>query len=272
VNIALSIGDFSRMTQLPVKTLRHYHEVGLLVPDRIDSSSGYRYYTVEQVATAQVVRRLRQLDMPIADLRAVLAVAPAERNALISDHLRRLEDRLTATRSAVESLRAILEPPDETSSIEYRSVPAVAAAAITATVDRDDLPAWWQGAVGELRATVHADPGLVATGAPGALFGFDIFSGDRGAATVFIPVDGRVRPVGRVERQTVPAAELAVVNHRGPHDDVDLAYSALGEYATQREISVEGPLREYYERFVWDTDDSAQWRTTLCWPVFRADA
>ncbi|MEV0669511.1 MerR family transcriptional regulator [Mycobacterium sp. NPDC050441] len=268
----LSIGDLSRMTQLPVKTLRHYHEVGLLIPDRIDPSSGYRYYNVEQVATAQVVRRLRQLDMPIADVRAVLAAAPAARNALISDHLQRLEDRLAQTRGAVESLRAILEPPDEASSIEYRSIPATPAAAITTTVDRDELIDWWQGAVDELRGAVHAEPGLASAGCPAALFGFDIFARDRGTATVFIPVDGQVRPVGRVRPQTIPAADLVVASHRGAHDDVDLAYSALGEYATRQEISVEGPLREYYERFTWDTDDSTLWRTTLCWPVFRADA
>ncbi|MGV0807799.1 MerR family transcriptional regulator [Mycolicibacterium setense] len=268
----LSIGDFSRMTQLPVKTLRHYHEVGLLEPDHIDPSSGYRYYTAEQVATAQVVRRLRQVGMPIADVRAVLAAAPADRNALIGGHLQQLEDQLAATRSAVESLRAILQRPDEASRIHYRSLAAASAAAVTATVDRDELLPWWQGAVGELRATLLREPGLTVTGAPGALFGFDIFARDRGVATVFIPVEGEVHPVGRVAPQMIPAAELAVVNHRGSHDDVDLAYSALGEYATSREISVEGPLREYYERFFWDTDDSAEWLTTLCWPVFRADA
>ena len=65
---------------------------------------------------------------------------------------------------------------------------------------------------------------------------------------------------------------LAVIRHHGPHDDVDLDYSALGDYATRHEISIEGPLREYYDRFSWDTDDSAQWVTALCWPVFRADA
>jgi GyrI-like small molecule binding domain len=85
-------------------------------------------------------------------------------------------------------------------------------------------------------------------------------------------VGGAVRPVGRVRPVTIPAAELAVVRHHGAHDDVDLAYSALGEYATRHEISVEAPLREYYERFFWDTEDSSQWSTDLCWPVFRADA
>ncbi|MDT5102952.1 MAG: hypothetical protein QOI25_465, partial [Mycobacterium sp.] len=57
----------------------------------------------------------------------------------------------------------------------------------------------------------------------------------------------------------------------GPHDDVDLAYGALGDYATRHEISVDGPLREYYLRFAWDTDDSSRWETDLCWPIFRSD-
>ena len=72
----LSIGDFSRMTQLSVKTLRHYHEVGLVEPDFVDPSTGYRYYAPGQVGAAHVVRRLRELSMPVADVRAVLALRP----------------------------------------------------------------------------------------------------------------------------------------------------------------------------------------------------
>ena len=260
------------MTQLSVKTLRHYHEVELLAPHRVDPASGYRYYTLDQIPTAQVVRRLRDLGMPIADVRAVLTSAPAERNALISGHLERLENQLAATRSAVESLRAILDRPAQRMRIEHRSVGATPAAAISASVEREQLLSWWQGAVGELRATVTATDTLTPTGVPGALFGYDIFARDHGAVTVFIPVDGVVSPVGRVRPATIAPAELAVIVHRGPHDDVDFAYSALGDYATRHEISVEGPLREYYEKFSWDTDDPAQWCTALCWPVFRADA
>jgi len=260
------------MTQLSVKTLRHYHEVGLLEPERVDPVTSYRYYSPEQVAHAHVVRRLRELGMPVADVRAVLASDSSDRKLLISRHLERLENQLAATQSAVESLRAILDHPDPASRIEHRSVGETAAAAISATVPRDDLVFWWQGAVDELRAMVAADQRLNPTGAPGALFGFDIFALDHGEATVFIPVDGEVRAVGRVRPATIPAAELVVIRHHGPHDDVDLDYSALGEYATHHEISIEGPLREYYDRFSWDTSDPAQWTTTLCWPVFRADA
>jgi DNA-binding transcriptional MerR regulator len=266
----LSIGDFSRMTQLSVKTLRHYHEVGLVVPHRVDPGSGYRYYTRDQVPTAQVARRLRALDMPVADVKSVLAADPDDRNAVIGAHLGRLEAQLAETRAAVQALRAILDPPPDGPPVRHRSVPAVPSIAVHADVDRDELPEWFFGAVAELLAAVD-EQALTPTGPPAGLYGFDVFARDRGPATLFVPVEGAVEPTGPVDQFVVPAAELVVVEHHGPHDDVDLAYSQLGDYATQHEISVEAPLREYYECFSWDTDDSSQWVTELCWPVFRSD-
>jgi DNA-binding transcriptional MerR regulator len=72
VSTLVSIGDFSRMTFLSIKALRHYHEVGLLPPAEIDPDTGYRRYHVEQVPTAQVIRRLRELGMSLDDVRAVI--------------------------------------------------------------------------------------------------------------------------------------------------------------------------------------------------------
>ena len=71
------------MTHLSVKTLRHYHQVGLLEPAEVDPDTGYRYYTLEQLPTAQLIRRLRDLRMPVADVRAVLvADSPIVRDSL----------------------------------------------------------------------------------------------------------------------------------------------------------------------------------------------
>ena len=53
MDVLLTIGDFSRMTYLGVKALRHYHEIGLLVPADIDPASGYRLYRPSQVPTAR---------------------------------------------------------------------------------------------------------------------------------------------------------------------------------------------------------------------------
>ena len=68
---ALTVGDFARITHLSVKTLRHYHQVGLLEPADVNPDTGYRYYAAEQVPTAQVIRRLRDLEMPVAEVKAV---------------------------------------------------------------------------------------------------------------------------------------------------------------------------------------------------------
>ncbi len=268
----LTVGDFSRATHLSVKTLRHYHQVGLLEPAAVNPGTGYRYYAAGQIPAAQVIRRLRDLEMPVADVKAVLAAPDAAgRNALIAAHLGRLEAGLAQTRTAVESLRDLLQPPAGPVAIEHRSVPAAAAAAVGAVVDRADLLAWWQGALGELRAAVQAQS-LEATGPSGGVFASELFQQDRGQATVFIPVEGRVRPIGRVRPMVVPAAELAIISHQGSLADADLSYAKLGAYATTHEISIDGPLREYYLRGAADTPDEAEWRTEIGWPIFRADA
>src|ERR1700710_808725 len=106
----LAIGDFSRITHLSIRTLRHYHEVGLLEPAEIDPDSGYRHYTLDQIPIAQVIRRFRDLDMPVEHVRQVLAAPDlATRNRLIAEHLGALESKLEETRVAVATLRDLLQ-------------------------------------------------------------------------------------------------------------------------------------------------------------------
>jgi DNA-binding transcriptional MerR regulator len=266
----LTVGEFSRMTHLSVKTLRHYHQVGLLEPAEVNPDTGYRYYTTGQIPTVQVIRRLRDLEMPVADVKAVLAAPDAaRRNALIAAHLDRLETRLAQTYAAVDSLRNLLQPPCP-APVVHRTVTPVTAVGIQQTVAREDVLPWWQGALGELHATVRAQ-GLQATGPSGGLFDSELFQVDRGEATVFIPVTGQVRPIGRARAVTIPAAELAVITHHGDLSGVDLTYGRLGAYVTDHAISVDGPLREYYLADSHDTPDPARWRTEIGWPIFRAD-
>lgn len=107
---SLAIGDFSRATHLTVKTLRHYHETGLLEPAQIDPQTGYRRYTTEQIPIAQIIRRFRDLDMPLNEIQAVLTAPDVQtRNDLIAGHLKRLEGDLAKTQSAVASLRNLLQ-------------------------------------------------------------------------------------------------------------------------------------------------------------------
>ena len=95
---SLTIGDFSRVTFLSVKTLRHYHQVGLLEPADVDPVTGYRRYTSVQIPVAQVIRRFRDLGMPLHDIGSVLrAPDQTTRSVLIAAHLTRLEQTLAET-------------------------------------------------------------------------------------------------------------------------------------------------------------------------------
>lgn len=267
----IAIGDFSRASHLSVKTLRHYHEVGLLEPDEVDPGSGYRYYSEKQIPVAQVIRRLRDLQLPVGDVKSVLAARDTgERNQLIVQHLDRMEAELARTRDAVGELRNLLERPSAPRPVEHRTVAATVAVGIRETVDGEDVLAWWQGALGELHATVRAQA-LSPTGPSGGLYASEIFQHARGEATVFIPVQRSVRAVGRVSELLVPGAELAVARHHGSLDDIDLTYGELGAYVMRHEISVDGPLRENYLRAYFDDADAEQWETEIGWPIFRSD-
>ena len=68
---------------------------------------------------------------------------------------------------------------------------------------------------------------------------------------------------------TLPAVELAVTAHVGPHDDIDVTYGALGTWVVDNALSVAGPVRETYLVGPRDTDDPSAWRTEIGWPVFR---
>jgi effector-binding domain-containing protein len=70
----------------------------------------------------------------------------------------------------------------------------------------------------------------------------------------------------------IPAAELAVTVHRGPHTDIDVTYGALGAYVTEHALGVDGPVREYYPVNVHCADDATSWRTEIGWPIFRTGA
>jgi DNA-binding transcriptional MerR regulator len=93
-NELLSIGRFARLSGLSVGALRHYDELDLLRPAEVDRSTSYRRYRREQLETARTIARLRDVEMPIDEIRAVLtADDPAERRRLVAAHRERLEAR-----------------------------------------------------------------------------------------------------------------------------------------------------------------------------------
>jgi DNA-binding transcriptional MerR regulator len=268
----LSIGAFSRMTFVSVKALRHYHEIGLLVPAWVDPDSGYRHYSVAQVPIAQVIRRLRDLGLALPDIRTMVRAPDVDtRNAAIVAHLQRMEDELEQTRATVASLRALLERGPATLPVEYRRVPESTAIAIGEQIAAGDVPGWLEETFGELRAAVDA-LGLRRAGADGALFSNELLEDERGELIAFVPVGEAPGAVGRGRARVLHATEYAIAVHHGSFEDLDQTFGALGTEVARRAIGVQGPIRENYLVGAFDTSDPTRHRTEVCWPVFRIGA
>jgi DNA-binding transcriptional MerR regulator len=68
----LTIGAYSRLTQIPAKTLRYYDDIGLFKPVEVDSLTGYRYYSVEQLPRLYRILSLKELGLSLNQIRDVL--------------------------------------------------------------------------------------------------------------------------------------------------------------------------------------------------------
>jgi DNA-binding transcriptional MerR regulator len=270
MTVLISIGDFSRMTHLSVKALRHYHDVGLLEPAEVDRSSGYRFYEASQVPVAQVIRRFRDLGMPVEAVKAVLTAPDVStRNQVIVAHLERMEEQLAQTQATVASLRAVLEAPRVQAPVEYRSMAPTTALAIRETVTAAGLESWWTDAFITLRKAVE-EAGATRAGPDGLLYPNEMFELEEGEMVAFVPVTGRPVGSGRVQAYELPAVELAIMVHEGTYDDLDRTYGALGTFVAERAIGVDGPIRELYVVSALDVEGADDLRTEVGWPVFRA--
>jgi DNA-binding transcriptional MerR regulator len=265
----LTIGEFSRATLLTIKTLRYYHDTGLLEAAEVDPHTGYRRYLTSQIPRAQMVKRFRELQMPLNEIRQLLASPDdSTRNTIIAAHLMRLEDDLERTRSAVSELRSLLERPAVPVTISHRHIASMLGAAICERVEAKHAVAWLSGALAELHSTL-ATQSRQAVAPAGGLFSDELFAKGRGAATIYIPCDGPIESSGRVRPYRAPEVEVATIVHAGSHRNIDLAYGALATHVARCERAADGPLREHYLVGPLDTSDESAWRTEIGWPIVK---
>jgi DNA-binding transcriptional MerR regulator len=100
----ISIGEFARRSRLSLKALRLYDERGVLVPARVDRASGYRYYAPAQLDEARLVVMLRELQLPLAAIKELLACDPADAALRIAEHWRGAEAAHDARRALADYL------------------------------------------------------------------------------------------------------------------------------------------------------------------------
>ena len=108
-----TIGQFSRISGLTIKTLRFYHEKGLLVPPCVDEETGYRYYSESNVELARVIVVLRELGFSVAEMGKILSQCDDE-----SDLIEYLQHRKTAIQERICNDRKVLGQLDAIISSE----------------------------------------------------------------------------------------------------------------------------------------------------------
>lgn len=68
----LKIGDFSKLSRISIRMLRHYDEIGLLVPESTDHDTSYRYYSEEQLSTAGRIPALKDMGFSLSSIGKIM--------------------------------------------------------------------------------------------------------------------------------------------------------------------------------------------------------
>lgn len=107
----LSIGEFARLSGLSVGALRHYDDVGILTPASVDQATSYRRYRREQLHTARLIVTLREVELPLEDIRELLTIDdPRERQRMLVHHRDRLNARVSRLHRVLHQLGHVIDP------------------------------------------------------------------------------------------------------------------------------------------------------------------
>lgn len=265
----LTIRAFATLSRLSVKALRLYDELNLLPPARVDAQNGYRYYSPAQLPQAQLIGLLRQLDLPLVDIRAVLDAPAAERPELLraqwaavkAEHARR--ERLA--RYVQHQLQGDTEMPDFT--VQTRQVPAQQLACLTRHVLVPDLPRTIQDSFRELESLIR-EQGAAFAGAPLIIYHGEVNADSDGPIEVCWPYSGILTPSGDVALRVEPAhteAFVALTREQFEFPAILSAYDATCAYASAHGTGSPLPCREVYP-YDWDNAAPGEPVGEVAWP------
>ncbi len=263
----LSIGRFAGLTGISANTLRRYDECGLLSPAFTDPLTGYRLYSIEQLDTGIAIRLLRDLDVPLDDLRGLLSGDhPDDVRALLAHHRERIVERRADLEHILARIDAVLHEDHGLLPYELEIVDLAPAWVVSRrlTTPRAGLDPAIERALAELEDELAAG-GLKAAGRELILYANPLQWYQGLDVEVCLPV---AEPAAATcGARQLAGGRAARALYRGPWDDIWQAYAALLAQIARRGLDVCGPVRESYLVDERDTDDPALYLTEIAWPV-----
>jgi DNA-binding transcriptional MerR regulator len=255
----IRIGDFSKLSRVPVKTLRYYDEMGLLKPMEVDAFTGYRLYEYSQLALLNRILALKELgfsleeigrllddDLSVEQMRGMLKLREAEARQRVqqeAERLERIEARLRQIEqeNCMSKYDVVIKSADEIKVASVRDV-------VPTPPEQGPL---WQELDGYL-ALQRVHP----VGACFTMYYDDEFKERDWDVEVCEPIDAELgestlapgASAGeRIKVKVLPAVDsLACTIHHGPFVTIGEAYNAIGQWITDNGYRITGPCREFY--------------------------
>jgi effector-binding domain-containing protein len=265
------IGEFSKLSQVPAKTLRYYDQIGLLRPARVDRFTGYRYYSARQLPRLNRILALKDLglsldqiaqllenDLPVAHIRGMLQLKQVEIRQQVEDERTRL------VRVEWRLKRIEQEETMATQEVVLKRVPAVTVASVRATI-----PSY--GDVGQLYGEVFGHLGRHSVGPAGPAIGIYYDEEYRESdvdVEAAVPLSRAVPESGRVQVRELPAVDaMACIVHEGSFDTLGATYGQLMGWIEAGGYRICGPCREVYVQWHQPGEDTSGDVTEIQVPV-----
>lgn len=238
------VGEFAELCGVSAKTLRFYDEVGVLRPASVDPRTGYRQYWPQQLEQMASILTLRNLGVPLAQVRDFIANggASADRRAILSNLKRKIEDSVETATQSLNWINAALDELDKGQSpisVIVKRQPAVRVASI-----RVKLRNYAEVARFETELSDAVPPECVGT-LRGVLWHRCADSGSV-EAEPFVELKKRAPFPGLYEMKELPQATLACAYSGTADESAEQTYAAVRRWVQIRGYRLGGPKREIY--------------------------
>ncbi len=249
----IKIGDFARLSQVSVVTLRYYDEMDLLKPVNVDHFSGYRYYSTDQLPRLNRILALKDLGFSLDQIKLMLAdgLSLEQLRSMFTLQRTEIEKRLANERERLVRIEARLrqiELEDQMSNYDVvlKTVPAMLVASCRVTIPTNDqVPAYLAPAYARvnnyLRKHGIKDNGLCLTLWHSAA---DVYENED--AEAMVPIDRPLPGTDQVKVYELPPTQVAAVVHQGDFEDFTQGHAALLEWIDASGYKIVGPYREIY--------------------------
>jgi len=244
-----TIGDFSKITGLTVKTLRFYHEQGLLTPTSVDEETSYRYYDRSKIETARIITCLRSLDFTLEEIREVLKSAgdDADLREIMERQKAVLDTRIRRSREILRSLRQFLSQEEEMRrimaqapfQIEEKIADPIRIAGIRTKGRYADC--------GAAFARIGKRFGRTVCGKPMLLHYDAEYREDDADYEACMPVRAGNSSDGISVRELGGGRCISLM-HQGPYDQLGRSYAKILDYIRGKGHEVLVPTREIYHK------------------------